>query len=415
MKYEWVRTGLSRLELSILRVNQILYKEASETLYEENPLVCVTIEPSLLEHIRDVSVNWRLGFPGDKPVSMSSYGRAVPVAVANMNLQRLPHNGCGIDGRPLLVSLFAMPRLCRILTDYKSIGEVEICVRLTVLEAGNVKRAWHESLLNCFEEARGFGNVRIFDAQGDNSHVELETLMKSPFKSLWDLVDRASTYYDRALRKQNLGRLFEALCDYKDGHDFITWFLSSKSCPTKRLEDEENNKKARLECSTKIGFSCAFLCIKFGDLGLALKLITWTMDKYFQNEDALVETQAWFLYGLRDLAVDAGNGAIYCFLQTLWKQPGHTGADEAIDEMETRLRSYSDTNWKNSTILHNIENVLQPFRHQAPGSAVMSKDGYELLLQQWKAGKRNYGSVGFLHWNGGSVSLDYRSRRKYQV
>ena len=313
------------------------------------------------------------------------------------------------------MSLFAMPRLCRILTDYKSIGEVEICVRLTVLEAGNVKRAWHESLLNCFEEARGFGNVRIFDAQGDNSHVELETLMKSPFKSLWDLVDRASTYYDRALRKQNLGRLFEALCDYKDGHDFITWFLSSKSCPTKRLEDEENNKKARLECSTKIGFSCAFLCIKFGDLGLALKLITWTMDKYFQNEDALVETQAWFLYGLRDLAVDAGNGAIYCFLQTLWKQPGHTGADEAIDEMETRLRSYSDTNWKNSTILHNIENVLQPFRHQAPGSAVMSKDGYELLLQQWKAGKRNYGSVGFLHWNGGSVSLDYRSRRKYQV
>lgn len=376
--------------------------------------MCVTIEPSLLKNLQKGEVDLKLGFPGDKPVPMASYGRAVPVAVANITcLQKLPHYGCGIDGIPLLVSLFAMPRLCRILTDYKKINELEIRVRLNVLEAGNVKRAWHESLLDCFNEARGFGNVTIFDAQGNTPHTELATLMMSPFKSFWDVVDRASSYYDRALHKQNLGRLSEARCDYKDGRDFISWFLFSKSCPKQWLEDGEKKKKALLEISTKIGFSCAFLCIKFGDLDWALGLITKTLDMYYPDEDELVQTQGWFLYGLRDLAIGAGNGAIYCFLQTLWKQPGHTGADEAVDEMEIRLQFSPVT--KDRIILHNIKHVLQPFRHQTCGSTVMSKDEHELLLQEWQAGWKNLDSIGFLHWSRGSVSLDYSSRNKYSI
>ena len=255
LKYGYDRTDRSKLELSILRVNQILYREASKTLYEEDPLVCLTIESILLEHIRDVPVDWKRGFPGDRPVPMASYVRAVPVAVANMNLQILHHNGCGIDGIPLLMSLFATPRLCRILTDYKKIHEVEICVRLTALEAGNVKQAWHQSLLNCFQEARGFGSVMIVDALGNTSHIELAILMKSPFQSFSDAIDRASTCYDRALQKQNLGRLSEARCDYKDGHDFTTWFLISKICPKQWSEDEQNKEKALLECLTNLGFS----------------------------------------------------------------------------------------------------------------------------------------------------------------
>ena len=160
---------------------------------------------------------------------------------------------------------------------------------------------------------------------------------------------------------------------------------------------------------------CAFLCIKLGNLDWALKLITHALDMYHRNEDESVQTQAWFLYGLRDLAIGAGNGAIYCFLQTLWKQPGHTGADEAVDELESRLRSCTDTRAKDRIVLHNVEQVLQPFRYQTRGSAVMSQDGYELVLQQWEADWKKSNSIGFLHWRGDSISLDFQSRCKYQV
>lgn len=70
--------------------------------------------------------------------------------------------------------LFAIPRLCRILTDYDNIDELDIRVLISPLDAGKVKGAWHESLLDCFKEARGLGRATILNAQGDTSHVELD-------------------------------------------------------------------------------------------------------------------------------------------------------------------------------------------------------------------------------------------------
>ena len=371
----------------------------------------ITIEPSLLEHLQKGKVEYEQGFPGDKPVSMASYRRAAPVAVATMSLQRLPPYGRRFDEISLLVSLFAMPRLCRILTDYEKISEIEIHVRFYAQDAGRVKGTWRESLLDCFKEARGFGRAIIVDAQGNTYHRELVALMMSPFKHFRDVVDRASTYHDRALQKQNLGRLFESRCDYQDGRDFISWFLGSKCCPNSNLNHEMIAALSKLY--TAIGFSCALLCIKLGDVDWALGLIEWTLGMQDEDEEGFssAQTQGWFLYGMRDLAFGAGNGAIYCFLQTLWKQPGHPGADEAVDEMKLRLRSCPDLNER--IILHNIEHVLKPFRHQARGSAVMSNEGYELLIQQWYAGRKEINSIGYLHCSDGSVSLDEETREMY--
>lgn len=156
--------------------------------------------------------------------------------------------------------------------------------------------------------------------------------------------------------------------------------------------NDEKKGETLSELWTEIGFSCAFLCIKLGDLDYALRLIDWTLDMQHDGEDETAQSQAWFLYGLRDLAICAGNEAIYSFLQTLWEQPDHTGADEAVDEMEFRRRS--STELTERIILHNVQPVLQPFRHRTHDSAVMSEDGHELLLQQWYAGEKEMG----LHW-----------------
>lgn len=112
---------------------------------------------------------------------------------ATTTLQRCHQSRSGSDRVTLLVSLFAMPRLCRILTTDTKTRELDIRVYLNVLNTGKVREAWHESLLYCLREARGFGYAAISGAQGNRSHAELATLMKLPFEDFQEIVDRAST------------------------------------------------------------------------------------------------------------------------------------------------------------------------------------------------------------------------------
>ena len=93
------------------------------------------------------------------------------------------------------------------------------------------------------------------------------------------------------------------------------------------------------------------------------------------------------------MATGADNRAAYCFLQTLWERPGHQGADDAVDEIESRLRCRTGSTER--IILHNIEHVLQPFRHQEHGSAVMDQAAYRALVEQWLSCEMEVDSVGY--------------------
>ena len=416
---------LFKLALSILRVNRTLHSEASEAFDEKNSLVCIIIEPGLLRNLRDGMIRDKKVFPGDKHVLLANHARATATAAAKIILRRsFPLSASGDQAR-LLVSSFAIPRLCRLLTALNKDSRLDLLVILDSPKNRKSEKACHEYLLDCFQEARGFECVKIVDNEGNTSHVELATLMMSPFTKLCEAVDRVSIYYDHALQKQNLGRLFEARCDYQDGHDFIYWLacsyddldLSDDSIHDEYLDDQF------FRLSADIGFSCAFLCIELGDLNRALHFIDETLELQEQEEEEEEEeeeekeevsrAEAWFLYGLRDVMIGASNGAAYCFLQTLWKQPGQLGADDAVDELEARLRSCAGLTER--IILHNIQHVLQPFRHQTPGSAVMSKDEYGLLLQQWYAGKKEVDSFCHRHHSSGSMCLAYMNRCKYSL
>lgn len=310
------------------------------------------------------------------------------------------------------------------MTAYGKINELETRVRLSTLDTGKRRGAWHESLLDCFREARGFGRATVFDARGNPSHHELATLMMSPFASFWDISDRASTYHDRALKKHGQGRLSEARCDYQDGLDFISWclYLGRHGHGHLNVPEDLINKKDKilkkdqcvspLQMWTKIGFSCASLCIDLGDFGSAMENIDWTLDMQWKGRIKAAEPEAWCLYGQRDLAAGFGSGAIYCWLQTLWKEPGHVEADEAVDEWEAGLREISGLYV--AIDLHNIQHVLQPFRHQTRGSPVMSKIGYERLFREWITGVKEVNSIGYRHCHDGSVSLEQSNRRKYR-
>ena len=402
------RRNAANLDLSILRVSKTLHGEASKIFYQENPWVCVTIQTSLLRALCDQKIGNKKGFPGSKPAPLAKCAHITAVGAVTMRV--ISHMGPKAYRVPLLVSLYAMPRLCRLLAAYWEIQEVDIIVHLNTMNFGKVDGVWQERLLDCCTEARGFRSANVLDALGNKCHVELATLMMSRFTSFQEIVDRVSIYQDHALRKKKLGRFSEACYDHQDCRDFIFWFMSSNLRRNLSHYNSVDGNKNRsiLPLLHATSVSCAVLHVKLGELDRAVSAADWILALHPDNRRYLAEPEVWFLCGLRDLAKGSYNGAAYCFLQTLRKEPGHSGAHEAIDEMRSRLGSC--TALTERIILHNIEHVLLPFRHLTHDSAATTEAEYIKFIEKWYVGKmvddsyglrsitrcstgRNYGSI----------------------
>ena len=388
-------TPSEKLDLSILRVNRTLHIEASRTLYEENPWVCVIIEPELLRILRLMKVGVKGICSGDRPISTGISARIRAEAVATMTLQTLYQNDPMTDQVPLVVCLFAIPRLGRVLGFYLKIREIGIAVSLNARNAGKVKEAWHERMVNWLDEYRGFGRARILSGRDGESLVSLGKLMMSPSPEPQEYFDRASAYQNRALQKEKSGQLSEARYDYQDSYNLGLWFIESVYYDVEFLDDDEKPVgRSIFDLVNAVSISYAFLLIKLRDLKRALYHIDWTLGfrlRYEKDNRYNVETA--FVCGLRDLAIGADNGAVHCFLRILWEQPGHHGADDAVDEIESRLKGR--TGWTEIIILYNIHRVLQPFRHQKHGSAVMDKAAFGEVLRRWLSCVDEVDSIGY--------------------
>ena len=257
-----------KLNLSILRVNHTLHIEASRTLYVENPWVCITIEPELLQNLCGGKVGGDKGFPSDQQISMGTSARIKPEAVATMTLQTLSQVDSNINQIRLVLCLFAIPRLCRILASDTKIDEIDIAVYLNARNAGRVKEARQERLMNWLEGTRGFGRARISSGQG---LVSLGALMMSPALSLQDYFDRASAYQKRALQKEKSGRLSEARYDYQDCYNLSIWSFESISSNIESLDIPRLSVSLSIfHLISAVNLSYAFLLIKLCDFNRAL-------------------------------------------------------------------------------------------------------------------------------------------------
>ena len=402
-------TPPDKLDLSILRVNQTLHLEASRTLYVENPWVCVIIEPGLLQTLRRLKAGVKGMFPGDRPISTGQSARIRAEAVATMTLQTLPHVDPAIDQIPLVVCLVAIPRLCKLFPSYIRNKKIDIAVYLNARNVGKVRKAWQERMVNWLGEYRGFGRAGVFSGQGNQPLVRLGALMMSPSITLQECFDQASAYQIRAHQKENSGQFSEARYDYQDSHNFIFWFSNSTYLDVKTLDESDISVGRSIsDLMDAVSVSYAFLLIKLRDLTRALYHINQTLRSRlrahrYSKDRFNIETA--FVCGLRDLAIGADNGAAHCFLQILWLQPGHQGADNAVDEIESRLKNR--TGRTELIILYNIEHVLQPFRHQKHGSAVMDQAAYGVLVERWLSFVEKVDSIGYRSRCGFSWGFDH--------
>ena len=384
-------TPPDKLNLSILRVNQTLHAEASRTLNVENPWVCVTIEPGLLHTLCG---GQEAAFPAHQRVSMGTSAIIRPNAVATMTLQTLSQTDPAINRIPLVLCLFAIPRLCRMLTCDAKTDEIDIAVYLNRRNAGRVQVARQDRILNWLEVTRGFGRARIFSGQGHQSLVKLGALMISPAPSIQEYFDRASAYQKHALLKDKSGRLSEARYDYQDCYDLNIWSFRLIHNDFDSLDDSGRSMILSIaDLMDAVNVPYAFLLIKLRDLKRALYIISWTLDTWLTGGEKGFNVETAFVCGLRDLAIGADNGAAYCFLQILWEQPGHHGADNAVDEIESRLKCCTGSTER--IVLYNIEHVLKPFRHRKHGSAVMDIATYGALVERWLSCVEEVDSIGY--------------------
>ena len=388
-------TPPEKLDLSILRVNKTLHIEASRTLYVENPWVCVIIESELLRILRVLKVKVQGILAGDRPMSTGKSARIRAEAVATMTLQTLAQVDPMFDQTPLVVCLFAIPRLFRVIGCYLKIREMDIAVSLNARNAGKAKVAWHERMVNWLEDYRGFGRARVSSGRENESLVNLGALMMSPSLTPQEYFDRASAYQHRAIQKEKSGQLSEAHYGYHDSYNLGLWFMESVHHDVESLDDSEKAVgQSIFDLVDAVSISYAFLLIKLRDLTRALYDINWTLKYRLSHEKSnRFNVETAFVCGLRDLAIGADNGAAYCFLHILWEQPGHHGADDAVDEIESRLKCR--TGWTELIILYNIHHVLQPFRHKKHGSAVMDKAAFGNLVRPWLSCVDEVDSIGY--------------------
>ena len=85
------------------------------------------------------------------------------------------------------------------------------------------------------------------------------------------------------------------------------------------------------------------------------------------------------------------NSALYSFLQALLEEPGHVEADQAVDQLEARVKSGS--NPEDVMVRLNIECMFEEVRHQFPGQQSRTLAQRKRLLKGFRATYREIKSL----------------------
>lgn len=91
--------------------------------------------------------------------------------------------------------------------------------------------------------------------------------------------------------------------------------------------------------------------------------------------------ELFYTLGLIDEARGAENAAARSFLNALESTPGHEATNKAIDQLRERVRD--KTGIEHVIVRHNIDNVLEPFRHRTPGQAPLGKEEARSIVEQF--------------------------------
>ena len=368
-----------KLEPSILGVNKQICSEASEFLYGENGWITVTLPESTKNALYWDQIGSTAGFPGSRqPVTRYENDRLSHSAVLDMKMQQCSDSGARtVD---LVISLAAMPRFCRLVTQSSWVSNMNLILQFNC----GAKESHQSRLLKCLGQARGFEQVDINNADLPWAALNTALLMMHPYKRMSEILNTVGVYQSSADLELRHGRILSARNLFQDGVHFIDWWLELINAQFARLgtiKDEEMDEL--LEARADMGFSCASLSLQLGSIELAQRVVKSVLEKLSRNDHLHNTHKASAHYYMAQSFEALGwkNAALYGYLQALTLCTHYRDADDAVDQMERNIGS--GMTLEDAKIKHNIEHVVNPFRAQSSRIANVSKREYRRMFREF--------------------------------
>ena len=231
MNQEQKDLSCHHLHLNILRVNRETYKEASNILYLRNTWVQINMNLDVEQYIGSDINHWRYQ-KGEPPIKLRSVEfsgvAALNIVVNNKEKKNLPRH-------TYIISSFAMPQICRALTMLAMKPEKMPPLELKLDSATAPEGAmWDQKgLLDCFVETRGVEALKytkcvamLAKCRGKDGLAQLGAIAL-PLNDPAVVMERASTYLNRARQKARADRIDEALTIFQEGADYNHWVASN--------------------------------------------------------------------------------------------------------------------------------------------------------------------------------------------
>ncbi len=372
------------LHIEILRVDRETYKEASDILYLRNTWVQIGMDSKVRRYIelRINDVEYRKGRPTVRlyPVAFSRVA-ALNIVVYNKKENKLPRH-------TYIVSSFAMPQICRMLTmsPMRTRGMPALGLKLDSATTPEGAMWDQNGLLDCFVETRGLEALKytkriamLAERRGKDGLAQLGAIAL-PWNRPAEVVERASTYLSRGRQQVRAKHLYKALTTFQEGADYVHWLTSN---PYGISLAEMSNSEAWTHLARKqwdFIKECVDCCWHLRDMTSAKTTLLSLFRRTYgprMNDWA----RAYHALGVIEEALGAKNAAAYSFLRALHARPGFKETNKAIDRLRERVGDKTDI--EHVIVRHNIDNVLKPFRHQTPGQTPLSEAESRRIIAQF--------------------------------
>ena len=380
------------LEPAILRTCKLVCEEGSRILYGKNDTFLIQMDEFAYEvfyqgggGVFDLPIaRLKDGEAGDMAVLTMEIGQHVAKASKSKRTKKARKCKKPLQKQFEFIGLLsAIPKVCRFLTSTYRVRDLQLDVHMERPVARSPERR-QEILSYClryFQEARGLGNATIFtEPEYSNEAAQIANLMATRLDSVAEALRIARAYESRVSKQMKEKRQDEARESLQNALEFFD-LLQGKMSPIYLMSSTRGGIIEQCPLEEKmIDMQWKFIscCLEAGQTGDVRYQVREMFPRYSSmhtpaQKDAYQrrEADAHCVNGKAYEMDGALNSAVYSFLQAVMCAPGHVEADEAIDDLEERVKSSSSPEDLMAKL--NIEIVLKEFRHQGSGRDPLTK------------------------------------------
>ena len=319
-----------KFETSILRVNKQIHQEASRVLYEENIWVVfevrspvggildVPCDRHLITIFRNIPRSGRLAFGGTP---------SLRVRVQHHNNRRYHE-----DIHYTIVPLEWVRDMTReFVRDDRSYHGVYLDDHeFAVHFHANLKRESRRRMaIEFLELIRGVRKAKIYGLTSPSLGASLAKRMRTPLRSIDELIDRTSVYIHQAelMLAQGQAHLAEEL--YNHAYDSSIWAFQEGS-----MTDITPTKSRVFSSKPHESLEGSAVCsLRHGDSYRACRKLKDYVREHSDLSDSQKAT-AFYYYGLASVAAGYEDSALAGFTKVLMLIPGCEAVDKEVDALE---------------------------------------------------------------------------------